>query len=635
MLSERYPIEKLRDLLVAREDWHPYPTWDEREGWEAIPETVRKAHIAKGEVCLGFRWEPFRATLFLEMAHTGKRAIYDKHRARHRTALCDLVIAECVEGKGRFLDDIVDGMWALCEESFWGKPFTLSGQKAGYDLPDTAEPIVALFVAEAASLVTWTCYLLGPQITSYSSLILPRVDREMQRRMLGPCLDRDDFWWMGFRSREGASSPRVNNWNPWINSNWLTSTLLMEEDPERRVAAVDKSIRSLDRFIDPYPQDGGCDEGPGYWGRAGASLFECLETLHSVTNGAIDVYDDPLIQNIGKFITRVQIHDRYFVNFADAAALVSPSPFLVYRYGKRIGDPDMMGLGAYFAQRLDAATRGVGDSIARQIPALLSISDLLDETPRQPLSREAWLPDVQVMTARDKAGSCDGFYVAAKGGHNAESHNHNDVGHCIIYIDGKPVIIDAGVETYTGKTFSPDRYDIWTMQSAYHGLPTIDGVMQSAGLASAARDVTCVYDDEQAEFSADIAGAYPEDAGIASWQRSIRLIRGESVQIYDRYALTREPDEITMGLLTPCEVEDAGAGLITLRSAALPDGRVSGEGVLVFDSERLAVEVEVLPLEDEKMQHYWGKHLRRIVFTVLDPAMGGTLSFRFSRISNG
>jgi hypothetical protein len=415
MLTEKYPADRLGEILLSREAWHPYPTRDERKGWEAIPESVRRAHISKGEACLGFAWALFRATLFLQMAKTGKRAIYDKHRARHRTALCDLVIAECVEGEGRFMNDIVDGVWALCEESFWGKPFTLYIQEAGFDLPDTAEPIVALFVAEAASLLSWTCYLLGPQIDTYSTLIRPRVEREMERRMLTPCLERDDFWWMGFKPRQnrdrvsvkGTTLGRVNNWNPWINSNWLTATLLMESDPGRRLSAVAKIIRSLDHFIDPYPRDGGCDEGPGYWGKAGACLFECLETLHSVTNGEIDVFGDPLIQNIGRFITRVQISDRYFVNFADAAALVTPSPSLVYRYGKRIGDSDMMEMGAYFSEREQTATHGVDDSIARQIPALLSISEVLEVEGKQPLPRNTWLSEIQVMTAREKAGTSD------------------------------------------------------------------------------------------------------------------------------------------------------------------------------------------------------------------------------------
>jgi hypothetical protein len=75
------------------------------------------------------------------------------------------------------------------------------------------------------------------------------------------------------------------------------------------------------------------------------------------------------------------------------------------------------------------------------------------------------------MAAREKGGSIEGLYVAAKGGYNDESHNQNDAGHFIVYSDGQPPIIDVGVETYSTKTFSASRYDIWTMQSGYHNLP--------------------------------------------------------------------------------------------------------------------------------------------------------------------
>ena len=91
------------------------------------------------------------------------------------------------------------------------------------------------------------------------------------------------------------------------------------------------------------------------------------------------------------------------------------------------------------------------------------------------------MPDREIMTARSFPNSSEGLYIAAKGGNNAENHNHNDVGNFIIYCDGKPVIIDVGVETYIQKTFSKDRYDIWTMQSQYHNLPTINGVQQKNG----------------------------------------------------------------------------------------------------------------------------------------------------------
>ncbi len=78
----------------------------------------------------------------------------------------------------------------------------------------------------------------------------------------------------------GLSGETVNNWNPWICSNWLVSALLMERDALRLRSAAYKILQCLDNFLNGYAEDGGCDEGPSYWGRAGASLFDCLDLLH-------------------------------------------------------------------------------------------------------------------------------------------------------------------------------------------------------------------------------------------------------------------------------------------------------------------------------------------------------------------
>ena len=136
-------------------------------------------------------------------------------------------------------------------------------------------------------------------------------------------------------------------------------------------------------------------------------------------------------------------------------------------------------------------------SIGRELPALFD-TEVRTAPARQPLVRDMWLPGIQIMAARIREGSAEGLYLAAQGGHNAESHNHNDVGNFIVYADGEPAIIDVGVETYTAKTFSAQRYDIWTMQSAYHNLPTVNGVMQGAGREFAARDVAYKSDDASA-----------------------------------------------------------------------------------------------------------------------------------------
>jgi hypothetical protein len=139
-------------------------------------------------------------------------------------------------------------------------------------------------------------------------------------------------------------------------------------------------------------------------------------------------------------------------------------------------------------------------------------------------------------------------------GHNDESHNHNDIGHFTLSIDGLPVIVDAGVETYTKKTFGPQRYDIWTMQSAYPNLPTIGGVQQLPGSAYAARDVVYRSDDEAAELNLDIAGTYPEGV-LTAWSRGICLDRDVALTLTDEFELgDQSSGPLELNLITACQV---------------------------------------------------------------------------------
>jgi len=622
-LAELYPQEKIAKVLIPRDQWHPWPRWDERQAWEGLPQVVREDLLANGEKYLGYDWPALPATLFLEFARNGNRSRYERQHFARRRALTNLVIAECVEGKGRFLDDIVNGIWAICEESFWGVPAHVGAQRAGSGLPDFADPIVALFVAETSESLAWTSYLLGAQLDKVSPLVRKRMAMEIDRRVLTPCLERD-FGWMGFH---GGG---VNNWNPWCNSNWLASVLLIETDQERRIAAVAKIVRSLDKFLDVYEDDGGCDEGPGYWHRAGASLFDDLELLRSASNGAIDVYDRPLVKQMGRYIYRVHIADRYFVNFADASAKGGVGGSLVYRYGKRIDDEPMAAFGAYgFAQSGGMASEFEGGgtyTMGRYLPQIFGVTEIAQAKGRLPLVRDVWLDGIQVMTARDREGSAQGLYVAAKGGHNAESHNHNDVGNFIVYMDGRPVIIDIGVETYSRKTFSSRRYEIWTMQSAYHSLPTIDGVMQAPGRQFAAKDVYYEADDDHAELRLGIAGAYPKGANLKSWVRTVRLNRGNDVTITDAYALGKQAGELTLSLMTPCRVREEGRGRLLLEDAKESEPPAAAR--VVYDGGKLTADLEVIDVKDGRLRGVWPEKMTRILLKAKTPPVSDTWTLK-------
>jgi hypothetical protein len=248
---------------------------------------------------------------------------------------------------------------------------------------------------------------------------------------------------------------------------------------------------------------------------------------------------------------------------------------------------------------------------------LFVLEELLATPPVEPLLGEFWLPDIQVMSARSVAGSSAGLYVAAKGGHNDESHNHNDIGNFIVYTDGRPVLIDVGAGEYTAKTFSPDRYTIWNMQSAYHNVPTINGVMQENGRQWAARDVHFSADGKQASLTLDIAGAYPEEAAVQSWVRRVTLNRGRSVEIQERYSLAAFRRPFTLILMTPLQPALPEPGRITL---PLPEDEGASPTAtttisIEYDAQRFDVTLEPIALEDTRLRSGWGDQLTRIVLT--------------------
>ncbi|OGG03195.1 MAG: hypothetical protein A3F83_03690 [Candidatus Glassbacteria bacterium RIFCSPLOWO2_12_FULL_58_11] len=609
-LGTLYPPEVLEKFLVPAAEWNPYAKIGERDFWEALPERTRQVQITEAEKFLGQPWPALPATLYLEFARIGNRSNFEEPYFERRERLTDLVLAECMENKGRFVDEIVNGLWAILEESSWVLPAHIGSQKAGVGLPDTGEPIVDLFSAETVGILSWSYYLLGERLDQVSPLIRPRLVKEAHTRVLDPCFQRDDFWWMAFHT------DHINNWNPWCNSNWLTAALLLEKDDKLRTMVVAKILRSLDLFMASYHADGGCDEGPSYWGRAGASLFDCLELLRSASNGKIDIYDQTLIREMGRYIYRVHIDGPYYINFADAPAKLTISGDLVFRYGERIGDKNMTALGAFVEQQRMKSSPLPGRDLSRGLAALAGLGAITKTEGRESYIRDAWLDGIQVMAARSKEGSAEGLYLAAKGGHNNESHNHNDVGNFIVYYNGQPVLIDAGVGTYTRKTFSDQRYEIWTMQSAYHNLPTINGVMQHEGREFAARDVRYHADDSAAELSLDIAGTYPEKAGVRSWKRTVRLERGKAVQLTEDYSLSRREAELTLSLMTPCAVELKAGGRISLTGKSGSGEQYAVE--LKYDASKLAPKVEKIALDDNRLQASWGESLNRIVLSAVN-----------------
>ena len=242
-------------------EWPPQA--DDSFWRDSIPTEMRQSYIAYGKQYLGKPWATLPWTVFAENKINGNRVNYERLCFDKRRQLAALVMAEIMENKGRFLNDIIDGIGSFCEETWWGIPAHYNKR-----IPLTGQQEVDLFNAETASLIAWTRYMLQKPFEQFSPDLCQRIDHEIEQRILVPALSKD-YWW------KKASM----NWNPWICSNWLTCVLICEHDNTRKQQAIAQIEKATQAFIDAYPSDGGCDEGPGYWDRAAASMFEVTRLL--------------------------------------------------------------------------------------------------------------------------------------------------------------------------------------------------------------------------------------------------------------------------------------------------------------------------------------------------------------------
>ena len=561
----------------------------------------RQSYVEYGESYLSQPWQALSRQSFARFKKDGIRVEYegqDVERRRHKAALA---MAEIVEGKGRFLQQIVVGIDSMLQEPWWGIP-------AHYDaaVPQYGKQTVDLFNAESAALLAWTCSRLERPLTKIRPTLPAKVSKEIHHRMLEPVLG-SSYWW------KSAGM----NWNPWICSNWLACLYLYESDEVRMQRAVMEIENCMKKFIDSYPDDGGCDEGTGYWDRAAASYFECLYLLDLIksdemANVTMLNYKRDKVARMGAYIYNMYIGNDYVVTFADAHSNKRVVQLTVlFPFAEFIGDKKMAGFAAFIAKKSDFwnnpsnlyANSGNFPTLGRELMLMQYIDKLQTTKAAEPKS-QSFYPNLNVATLRSKGG----LFVAFKGGNNGESHNHNDLGSFELFADGQPLLIDCGVGEYTSKTFSNERYDIWTMQSQYHNCPQVNGVNQKDGKKYVADMIMMgrhAHSKEKVSnnYLVNLTEAYPEEAMIEDYMRDVEL-KGEEVRITDVYTLKKFIEPTKLYFMTTVKPE-------------LKKGKVVlGSHSLSYPEKILTADVEdCSSLLDDHLKGMWGDSLYRIVLT--------------------
>ena len=581
-----------------------YPPYADRAAWAALPGAARWKAAGDAALQDADTLPRLPLSLWLRFTQKGDRTAWEHAYFARRRTLCALVMAEAVTGAGSYLPAIADLAWAICEESAWQLPAHNSyiRDTPQLPLPDVTRPIVDLFAAETGALIATVYGLLGAALDGYAPGFSVRLKGEVARRVLAPYRPAH-FWWMG-----NGEEPMCN-WTPWCTQNVLLAAAQCAP-AETLPVYVKQAAYSIDCFLKDYGEDGCCSEGAQYYRHAALTMFNALDLLCRIAPGVFDdVWAEPKIRNMAEYIVNMHIAGPYYLNFADCSPLAGARGVREFLFGQRVASAPLMTLAARDwadalqqpdPDRLHHPDDSEGINLYHHIQTALAEQKVLAfaQSAAPALPRDVWYPSVGILACRRGA-----YALGAKAGNNADSHNHNDVGSVTLYKNGAPLLIDVGVETYSKKTFSPQRYEIWTMQSSWHNLPEFEPesaqYQQQPGAEFAARDVA--VSDALDAITMDIAPAYGAVPGLGFYRRRVQL-NANGLTLQDETDFSRT---VTLSLMS---VEKPAVEGGTVQFGTLAAAHIKGFA-------RIAT--EAVPITDPRLRQAWPDTLyrTRICFT--------------------
>ncbi len=507
----------------------------------------------------------------------GTRMEYERPYFARRGRLLSLTLATLLDQTDEHLDALHDTIWAICDEYSWCLPAHL-GRGAGPERAGRVPPeqMVDLFAAETAHALAETLTMLGDRLSPWINY---RVRAEIERRVFRPLFyDPAHFHW--------ESLPM--NWSAVCAGASGMAALLLERDRERLAGMVERCARAMECFLEGFGDDGGCAEGVSYWQYGFGYYTYFAAMLHDYTGGQLDLLQGDKIARIAAFPAAVSLGGDNFVNYSDGAAHMELATGLVSLLHARTGSdvPPLKRVPSFHADhcyRWPHVTR----NLLWTDPALLGGTVPTGTTMLDDLQ---WIVDRRLI---------DGDIVAfsAKGGHNDEPHNQNDLGHFILHVGGESLLADLGAGMYTREYFGPQRYEQIHNSSLGHSVPVINGQPQGAGRDFHATVLEHEVQHDQLVFALDLTEAYD----VATLRHFTRRFQWRSptddaaqLEITDSFAFSEQPTSLEEGFIS-LHRPDMNSGSVTWRGE-------HGAATLHYDAEQFSAAVEMIDSKDHDGQ---------------------------------
>ncbi len=605
MTLRRWNIRHVESVLAAAPAFAPFP----RSGTAEV-ETLKQRVGARplGDLLATAARDAsspipaLPASLYHEFRETGGREGYEDAQRDRRNMLYRLVMAEWLEGRGRFAPAIEDLTWARLEETNWAWP----AHAGDLDPPD--RPTVDLAAAMTALDMAELDYLVGERLPPN---LRARLRAEVERRVVRPFLERSDHWWL-----HTTPEKQVSNWTAVCVAGAVGSALYLEADTARLAAIVTRGLHSLADYLDTFDPQGGSSEGPDYWTYGFGNYAVLADLLHQRSGGAIDLLAGDTLRDIASFPIRTMLAPGVWASFSDSDSNPVFHPSLLTLLARHMNLPDLLGLG----MRNDFTVANFNQFAW----PLRQFAWPLPEDPAPVrLAPHDWYDEMGWMISRLDPDDPASLRLAAKGGHNDEMHNQNDVGSFMVVAGGAVVLTDPGRGRYSKSYFGPERYGNLMASSRGHSVPVVNGHEQAEGREHSARVLHHSHAKDADRLELDMAAAYPAAAGIARLERRLtfdRTVPGGRVLVDDSYGFAGGDGEFQSVLVTPLDVT-TGNGTVEIGE--------TGAGVRVeYDAAGIAVALD--RHEQVEKQYQPAVDLTRVVFTPRHQSREGRVALAIS-----
>lgn len=539
-------LEHMDEIMVAlrpREEFRPVPPTRDREAWQTVRQKTREMCVRRAEKYLGQSWPAITAADVILASRMGDARAYEGKFNYRREALAALALGEAVEAKGRFLTDIANLCFMICEESAWTAPANLrrpDGSPAY--LPDIERPLLDMAAARTGALMATVLHLHRDKLREISPAIAVRIEREITLRVIDPFIN--------VKQLEFARARGEDDMLPEGVKECLTALLLIEREDRFRWGGVKRALRLMDAYLDEMPRDGGIPGGLGAFERGVGCIMEALELICEASGGNVSFFTVSALRNVSDFIIGSHISLDYFNCAGNCPAHWDVDPNLIYRCGELLRSDELCSLGAYLMGLRGGDSRPVWP-LMRAARAAIGENEMLRHDSRPPMPMDYYLRSGALLTARTRAGAADGFFISIEGGANRMG-GHADAGNVTLYWNGEPVLPDLGEIEYASQLAPDERAALWETQSQYHNLPVINGCPQSMGDGFMAVEPVWEITPERTRATLDISRAYPDEAGVSSWQRTMSLTRGETpcARLWEIAEFTHDNNDVEFNFIT-------------------------------------------------------------------------------------